>query len=73
MKELVTKVARVTLSDLERVAPVYLLPLFDAKTVRRSVVCKPAAVAQVSADMAQLGVDLVPVNLEEENSLASKL
>ena len=73
MKELVSKVARVTLSDLKKVAPTYLNPLFDPKSVRRSAVCKPASVIQISGDFASLGVDLVPVNLEDEANFVSKL
>lgn len=73
MKDLVAKVSRVSLEDLKRVAPIYLSPLFDPQSVRRSVVSKPAAVPQVKEDFSKLGVELTIINLDDESSLVSKL
>ena len=46
-KALLTKVARVSLSDVKRVAPKYLLPLFDTKQSRCTVCCHPSKVSEV--------------------------
>lgn len=46
-KELVAKVAQVTLEDVKRVAPIYLSPLFAAKYARCTVCCHPSKVAEV--------------------------
>lgn len=48
MKDLVTKVSRVSVEDLKRVAPKYLTDLFDPIKTRRSVVCHPSKVAEVT-------------------------
>lgn len=46
-KNLVTKVSKVTLEDCKRVAPIYLLPLFDTNVSKCAVCCNPSKVAEV--------------------------
>lgn len=46
-KHLVTKVSKVTLADVKRVAPKYLLPLFDTQQSRCAVCCHPSKVQEV--------------------------
>ena len=47
LKNLVDKVSKVTLEEVKRVVPVYLLPLFDVNNTRRSVVCHSSKVIEV--------------------------
>lgn len=47
IKNLVTKVSKVTLDDVKRVAPIYLLPLFDTSLSKCAICCNPSKVEEV--------------------------
>ena len=46
-KQLIERVMKVTVDDIKRVAPIYLMPLFDVSKSRCAVCCHPSKVTDV--------------------------
>ncbi|OWF39921.1 uncharacterized protein C05D11.1-like [Mizuhopecten yessoensis] len=66
-KELLSKVAKVTVADLQRVGPKYISPLFDVTRARTAICCHHTKVDEVKTDFSQMGLNLkVLPSLEED-------
>ena len=51
-------VNRVTVADLQRVAPLYLPRLFEADQSRTTAVCHPAKLEEIIKGFSNMGVEL---------------
>lgn len=70
-KELLEKVAKVTIADLQKVGPKYISPLFDVTKVRTAVCCHPTKVDEVHTGFSQMGLDLKVLSSLEEDFLCA--
>lgn len=70
-KEFLQKVAKVTISDLQRVGSKYMAPLFDASKIKTSVCCHPSKVEEVAAGFKELGLELTVLSSLDEEFLCS--
>ncbi|KAL1123834.1 hypothetical protein AAG570_001605 [Ranatra chinensis] len=68
-KKLVQLIAKVQLSDLNRIGPKYVAPMFDSKVSKTTVVCHPTKVDEVVKGLNGLGLNLVGYSSLEESSL----
>ncbi|XP_060071887.1 uncharacterized protein C05D11.1-like isoform X2 [Ylistrum balloti] len=70
-KELLAKVAMVTVADLKRVGPKYISPLFDVTKTRTGICCHPTKVEEVKKELNQMGLNLKVLSSLEEDFLCS--
>ncbi|XP_064616831.1 uncharacterized protein C05D11.1-like [Liolophura sinensis] len=68
-KELMEKIAKVTIDDLKRVGPKYLAPLFEPSQFRVSVCCHPTKVEEICNEFKELGVELKVLPSLDDSSL----
>ncbi|XP_031560013.1 uncharacterized protein C05D11.1-like [Actinia tenebrosa] len=66
-RNLLERVSKVTIHDLDRVGQKYIAPLFDPLTSRCAVCCHPSKVEEIREGLGKLNKDLIVVSsLEEE-------
>ncbi|XP_071154933.1 uncharacterized protein C05D11.1-like [Mytilus edulis] len=69
-KEMLMKIAAVTIEDLKRIGSTYIAPLFDSDKVRTAVCCNPSKVKETANDFKQFGVNLTVLDSLEEDFLS---
>lgn len=66
-KEMLEKIAKVTIDDLKQIGSTYIEPLFDTSKARTAVCCNPSKVEEIVKDFKEIGVNLTVLeSLEEE-------
>ncbi|KAK3592274.1 hypothetical protein CHS0354_037563 [Potamilus streckersoni] len=68
-RDLLQKITKVSIADLQRVGEKYMAPLFDVSQIRCALCCHPSKVEEITGDFRKLSIELKILKSLEEDFL----